>query len=760
MTGGAPTPGASPRTPGVLETLEFPAALERVAAHAAGPLGAARVTHRLPSTDPGTIRDALAQVAELAALLLTDDGIRAEPVPDIAAALELLGVPGSALEGPALVGVGRALAGARLVAAELARLESDAPRTAALRVKLPPRALEQRLGGSLDGDGQLLDGASRGLAQARRSVREARARLVQKLEAMLAALDPADRAPDAAVTVREGRYVIPVRSTARARIGGIVHDESATRATVFVEPPEVIELGNALRAAEAAEQREVLQVLRDLTELLRPEREAIAAAWEMCIAFDDLCARARYAAEVYGFAPSIGTGALEIRGGRHPLLVPDAVPFDLVLAPDEFTVLVSGPNTGGKTVLIKAVGLLVLMAQSGIIPPIGPQSVLPVFTDVFADIGDRQSIAASLSTFSAHVAVLRDILDRAGAGSLILLDEIGSGTDPAEGGALATAVLQTLTRRRAVTLATTHLGALKQLAADTVGIVNASLQFDAETLTPTYRLLKGVPGRSYGLAIARRLGVAAPVLEIAERAVPRAERSLDALLASVEARARDLEARAHELAARDSALRADAERVETRATEVAAREQDVKTRASGLERQAREQARAYLLEARRKVEEALGRARAAVDEATAREARRLLERAIEETAEDEAAGDAREKAREGWMSLDELKRARKPSTNLHRPPPPSTVHAPSVDAASELSLIGLRVSEAEPLLAKALDDAVSADLPYLRVIHGKGTGALRHFVHERLAADSRVKRFGFAPPNQGGHGVTIVEFRA
>src|SRR2546425_7543794 len=475
---------------------------------------------------------------------------------------------------------------------------------------------------------------------------------------MLAALDPTDRAPDAAVTVREGRYVIPVRSTARARIGGIVHDESATRATVFLEPPEVIELGNALRAAEVAEQREVLQVLRELTELLRPHRDAIAAAWEMCIAFDDLCARARYAVEVNGFAPAIGTGPLEIRNGRHPLLVGGevVVPFDLVLAPDECTVLVSGPNTGGKTVLIKAVGLLALMAQSGIIPPIGPQSTLPVFTGVFADIGDRQSIAASLSTFSAHVAALRDILetDGAGAGSLVLLDEIGSGTDPAEGGALATAVLQTLTRRRAVTLATTHLGALKQLAAETVGIVNASLQFDADTLTPTYRLLKGVPGRSYGLAIARRLGIAGDVLEIAERAMPKAERELDALLATVEARARQLDAQEQQLAGRDQSMRADAERLDARAAELAAREREVKARAQSLEREAREQARAYLLEARKKVEEALGQARAAVDEATAREARRLVEQAIDETAGD-AAG---EKTREGWMSLEELKRAR------------------------------------------------------------------------------------------------------
>src|SRR6266566_5238652 len=259
-------------------------------------------------------------------------------------------------------------------------------------------------------------------------------------------------------------------------------------------PREIIELVNELRAAEAAEQREVLRVLRELTDLLRPQRDTIAAAWEMCIAFDELCARARYAVEVNGFVPEIG-GQLKIKSGRHPLLS-FAVPFDLELAPDEFTILVSGPNTGGKTVLIKAVGLLSLLAQSGIVPPIGPHSSLPVFTEAFADIGDRQSIAASLSTFSAHVAALRAILDGAGAGSLVLLDEIGSGTDPAEGGALAAATLKALTRRKAITLATTHLGALKQLAAETVGIVNASLQFDAETLTPTYRLLKGVPGRS------------------------------------------------------------------------------------------------------------------------------------------------------------------------------------------------------------------------------------------------------------------------
>ena len=345
-----------------------------MAAHAAGPLGAARVTSRTPSTDAATIRAGLAQVAELAALLLHDDGIRAEPVADIAPTLELLGVPGSALEGLALSELTVALAAARVTAGDLKRLADGAPRTAALRVEPPPKELEVRLGKAIGPDGAVLDGASKDLARARAQVREARQRLIKKLESMLGSLDPTERAPDAAVTVRGGRYVIPIRSTARSHVGGIVHDESATRATLFVEPPEVIELGNELRAAESAEQREVLHVLRELTDLLRPHRDGIAAAWEMCIAFDDLCARGRYAVEANGFVPVIGEGPLKIRAGRHPLLGTDAVPFDLDLAPDEFTVLVSGPNTGGKTVLIKAVGLLCLLAQSGVIPPIGPQS--------------------------------------------------------------------------------------------------------------------------------------------------------------------------------------------------------------------------------------------------------------------------------------------------------------------------------------------------------------------------------------------------
>jgi DNA mismatch repair protein MutS2 len=481
------------------------------------------------------------------------------------------------------------------------------------------------------------------------------------------------------------------------------------------------------------------------------------------------------------------------------------VAFDLELASDEWTVLISGPNTGGKTVLIKAVGLLSLLAQSGVIPPIGPLSRLPVFHGIFADIGDRQSIAASLSTFSAHVAALRDVLANADGESLVLLDEIGSGTDPAEGAALAAATLRSLTRRRAVTLATTHLGALKRLASETVGIVNASLQFDAETLTPTYRLLKGVPGRSYGLAIARRLGVPGDVLADAERAVPDAERALDALLADVEARARALDERERAQADADAAARQDRTRIENRATALAERERTLSGRERTQDARAREQARAYLLEARKTVEAALGQARAAVDEATAREARRQLEqaiaagnRALEEVREEGSAPGNRDALVEVGsrvrtpvgsvgkvvelrdddraavevgsvrivLDVADLRVVEQSADAPRREirstgPERSAERRPTDDVAgTEISLRGLRADAAEAELTRALDAAVLIDLPYLRIIHGKGTGALREMVQRVLDGDPRVARWGFAPPNQGGAGVTVVEFRA
>jgi DNA mismatch repair protein MutS2 len=809
----AGTPFALPGEQSVdaLRDLEFEAVLAVVAAYAVGPLGAARVRARWPSGDVAWIREELATVAEARGVLGGDPGLAAEPVPDLTPALRRLRVAGSYLEATALVEILRVLVAARSVAAQLRRLEPVAPRVARLVAPPPEKELERRLERSVSPAGEILDTASPALASARSDLQSARTRLIQRLEAILRRIEPGE----GSVTVRNGRYVIPVPRDLRGRPDGIIHDESASGATLFIEPAQTIELGNALRSAEAQAEREALQVLRDLTELLRPQVQPLQAAFEMCVAVDDLAARARYAAAVDGHLPAVvpAPAPLVLLNARHPLLLAalpegprippsqgSVVPFDLDLSGAERTILLSGPNTGGKTVLLKAVGLVAALAQSGILPPVGPGTALPVFHRFYADIGDRQSIAASLSTFSAHVGVLRRILAEADDATLVLLDEVGSGTDPAEGAALASAALGSLTRRGAITLATTHLGSLKQLAARSEGVVNASLQFDAATLTPTYRLLKGVPGRSYGLAIARRLGVPEDVLAEAEAQVPAAEKSLDALLAAVEARARDLAE--GEAALTERSIEADSlsARLAVQADSQAEREAELNRRAREAERTARAQAKAFLLEARQRVEQAIGLARAAVDEVTAREARRLVEEGVRAEAEALEEGGRTDGRTEGQgttpapgsrvrlesggvgelleIRSDGKARVRVGSVAVlvpvdrvvavgHDSRTSAPVHsrsAPSVGPSDrpstplEIDLRGLTGDEAEQALLPALDAAILAENPFLRIIHGKGTGVVRERVRAVLAGDRRVRRFEFAASNQGGTGVTIAEF--
>ena len=775
-----------------LEALEFGAVLSVIAERAAGPLGRASVLARRPELDPAAVRDQLARVEELARLVRGSRGVVAEAVPELARPLARVRIPGSVLDGAELVAVRRTLTAARLVTAEIRRVAIDAPLLASLELPPPEKALERRLEQSLDDDGGVRDTASPGLAAARSDIRTARDRLVQRLEALLRGVGG-----EGGVTLREGRYVIPVPRDLRNRPDGIIHGESASGATLYIEPTAVIALGNALREAESRALREELKVLRDLSDLLRPAVPELRALHAMCVTVDDLSARAKWAVETDGHAPQISGAPAElvIVDGRHPLLLAQGqpvVPFDLTLQGGEKCILLSGPNTGGKSVLLKAVGLHVALAQSGIVPPVGPGSGLPVFSRLFADIGDRQSIAASLSTFSAHLAQLRIILDEADDTSLILLDEVGSGTDPAEGAALAGAALQALTRRGAVTLATTHLGALKRLATSTPGIVNASLQFDAATLRPTYRLIKGVPGRSYGIAIARRLGLREDVLAEAEAQVPDAERSLDALLAAVEQRERDQMLRERELAEHLVEAEGRAAALASQAESQAIRESALKKREKDAERSAREQARQFLLDARETVEAAIAKASAEGD--GAREARR----AVEEAAAAEAAAlkqlDAEAARRSGGAGggLEPGQRVRLASgttgevfevrtdgrivvrvgslklvvdaaslTPISGPAPKKQAIAerdPTEIASYELDLRGLTGDEAEQVTIAALDAAVLSEQPYLRIIHGKGTGVVRERVHQLLKRDRRVKTYGFAPSNQGGSGATVAEF--
>ncbi len=780
-------------TAAVLAELEFTAALETVARLAVSDLGSASVRRRVPLRDLEWIEAELATAAELQRLLDSGDSFRPQAVQDVASVVEKLAIEGTVLEPAELNAVGSAIEGMHAVRGSLLRIAPDAPCVAALAEDVAPAELAAAIARSLDPDGRVKDEASPELARARRRVRETRSRLVAFLERQLRQYG--SESSGAEVTVKGGRYVIPVRRDYRNRVRGIVHEESSSGATLFVEPPEAVELGNELNSWMAQESRAELAVLRELTGRLRPHCRELASGLLMCQRVDDAYARARYAVEMDATIPTMVEPPAEliVFRGVHPLLRAESsqpVPFDLQLGCNERTMLVSGPNAGGKTVLLKAMGLLSAFAQSGIIPPVGPGTVLPVFHQFFVDIGDHQSIAASLSTFSAHVAEIKRVLVAADSRCLVLLDEIGGGTDPVEGAALAGATLLSLNDRGSTTIATTHLSDLKDLAARTPGIVNGSLQFDMETLAPTYRFIRDQPGRSFGLAIARRLELPLEVLERAEALLPEQARSLDAILADLERKEAELSRQAEQLAAEAARLERLLRDNAAVSESLEGREQRLREQELQLEREGREQARQFLLQARRRVEEALGLARTAVTETEAKQARRLVEAGV--TEEGEALKQLEQLVKQGWrvrarggqgergergeqaVESTGIRADHQTRGKVHNLPPSTsgsvsasplpdrsrmTLHQPEVPAAaSEIDIRGMTGDEAEAALTLALDDAVADDLPWLRIIHGKGTGVLRARVGEVLQRDGRVRRFALAPAEQGGSGVTLVEF--
>ena len=791
-----------------LSVIELPRALDVVAGHATADLGAARVRALTPTTDRGWLDREHARVAAMRAAIQGDEPWRPDPIPDLNAALTRLRVIDSVWNGAELNAAATLLHSARRTQTRL----RDPKRPAIVRALLAPLidvlisapALEERIGRTILDDGTVKDDASAALRRIRRELRAAQGELIRILERVMERLDPQHRVSDMSVTMRNGRFVIPVRRGGSAIAGGIVHDTSASGATVFVEPPAAIEFGNRMRELESDEIEEVERILLELTDELRPRRDEIIASLDALVELDSLFARARFA-ETFGCSSATLVPAREgfdIRNGRHPLLLAqgaDVVPFDLAMDPTERTLLVSGPNTGGKTVLLKATGLLSALAQCGIPAPVGPESRIAIFDDAFADVGDEQSIEASLSTFSAHLKNLAEILRLATPDSLVLIDELGSGTDPIEGAALGWAILEELTARGTLTIATTHLGTLKELAGQVSGVVNASLQFDAVALAPTYRLIKGIPGRSYGISIARRLRLPDHVVSRAEERLPQHERDIAALI-------EQLERREEELTTREREANTILDDARARIADVAKRERNVRERERVAERESRQDARRYLLDARaeidRMIKDLKSRGAEAIDEA-GREARQRaeqlaaaqgeqLDRLEREEAKVRRAATTPAKGRDTTVSVGdsvevgqlggkvgrvlELRdddavvavgaiKLTVPRTSLARTEQPAadapaiwTGDLPEVHVPTEIDLRGMRPDEAEATVMQALDAAVRADLRSLRIIHGKGTGALRDRVGEMLRKDTRVKAFRLGAWNEGGAGVTLAEF--
>ncbi len=792
-----------------LRVLEFPAALDVVARRATSELGKAAVRALEPRSDRGWLIRELARVDATMSLVERTDGWAIPAMPELRLELKRLSKPGSFWDERTL------LDGARLLRSSAATHEALDPHMEelpALRpmtdrlVRLDDRAeaIEQ----AIDEGGEVRDSASPELRRIRRELRAQRSTIVERLERFMASLPDGHRVEDASVSVRDGRYVVPVRREGRKQVGGIVHDESATGATLFVEPPLALDLMNRVRELEIAETREVRRILEELTGSLRPHAEAMADALDALVALDSLYARARYALEHNAVCPALSEDDrdYEVVAGRHPVLLESdraVVPFDLHLEPGERTLVVSGPNTGGKTVLLKGIGLISLMTQAGIVPPVARGSRLPVFDDVFADIGDEQSIEASLSTFSAHLGNLKEIVADAGGRALVLIDEIGSGTDPAEGAALARSILVELTGRDTLTVASSHLGQLKLLAGDVGGVVNASLQFDAQELRPTYRLLKGVPGRSYGLAIARRLGFRDSVIDRAEDYLPKGERDVSQLIAELESKERELSESVNDVARERAAAaeaRGDADALRA---ELESRQREVRRREQDAERRSRQQARDLLLNARQEVEQAIADLRAVVErggdaaafEEAAKEARRRVEQAA--TRQAERAPDAPEADRpppalepgasvrvaatgargtvvevrddratveiKGLrldMKAADLEPTAEPEKQEKDPRTGRSVggwRGPAVRASTEVHLRGLRAEEVATTLHPALDAAIQAGLPSLTIVHGKGAGILRDVVAELLDRDPRVHSYRPGEIGEGGSGVTVVE---
>jgi len=825
-----------------LGILEFPRLLAHVAGKAHSAPGAAAVRARAPSTDRDAIAAEHQRVNAMRSMLQSDLQWPSEAIPDLEQSLNRLRIDGLTWSALELIQCAILLRSSRRQREAL----RDPRRPAVVKGILQGvgadlvelRAQEDAIHRAVADDGTVKDDASAALRRVRKDLRRTEGELVKLLEREMSKLESHHQVADLSVTIRNGRWVMPVRRGARGYVGGIVHDSSGTGETIFVEPPAAVEFGNRVRELEAEEQREVEAVLRELSESLRPFHAAMMLAYRALVALDSLYARARYAidaacGQITFHATEHGFNLVD---ARHPLLLARGVivvPFALAMTAAERTLLVSGPNTGGKTVLLKALGLIAAMAQSGIPAPVGPESRLPVFDDMFADVGDEQSIEASLSTFSAHVKNLGEILRSATSDSLVLIDELGSGTDPAEGAALGGAILEELTRRGTLTLATTHLGQLKLLATEVQGVVNASLQFDSVQLAPTYRLLKGVPGRSYGLSIARRLLLPEDVLNNAENRLPKGERDVAMLLA-------DLELREASLADRESLIAREADKTRARMATVTDREIKVRARESEIERMAREESRKYLLEARAEVERVISSVRAeagaaasaaasaeAMEQAT-RAARRAIEEAaaaqgvavekvVDKAKRDAARSAAKCKRQQLTSTADEIADAaaafteRKPKasaplaagdsvlvgtlqnklgrivsvrgkearvavgsltisvpvatlTRTAAPPPPAVRislmgDTPDLDAKTEIDVRGMRVDEADDFVLTALDAAIAADLHQLRIIHGKGTGALRARITEMLRKDTRVAGVRMGAWNEGGAGATVAELR-
>jgi len=774
-----------------LRILEFAKIRERIASRTVTRAGRELAEALLPSGDVETVRAALAETVE--AEELTRDGeVPLRGTHDVRDMVQRAFI-GSVLGPEELLGLRDTLAAIRRCKGYVHTRRDRVPGLGELaRTMATFEPLEEAIGQVIAGDGSIPDGASRELARIRREQRAMQSRVREKLEDLLRG-PQARMLQDPLITTRGDRYVVPVRAEHKGHFPGVLHDQSSSGATAFMEPLAVIPLGNRLRELQIEERDEVQRLLAALSAQAGAQADPIRWAYEALGRIDFAVAKALLAASMRGVPPAIrADGALRFMEARHPLLSGEVVPIDVWLGGEFTSLVITGPNTGGKTVTLKTVGLLTLMAQSGLYLPAAAGSEAAVFAQVFADIGDEQSIEQSLSTFSSHMGAIVGILRQLRGSALVLLDEIGAGTDPTEGVALARALIEHLHHRGARTVVTTHYSELKTLAYTHPGIQNASVEFDTETLRPTYRLLIGLPGRSNALTIAARLGLDPAVVEQARGFVGTQAVEIDRVLSDIEA-----DRRAYEVELGEAArARAEAEATRARLDSELARLRAERQKIVG---RLRDEAETLLGRARREIEAIIDALKSASAHDAAREARGRLRALAEsltapEPEEDAPApepGEALEAVHPGQRVF--IRSLRRTGTvvavpeargdievetggmrvkvgldGLRAAAPDASVEAAErprggreIDAGEpvplSLSLRGLRVDEALISLDKYLDDAFVARYRHVTVVHGKGTGALRRAVHEFLSHHPHVRSFRLGERGEGESGATVVE---
>jgi DNA mismatch repair protein MutS2 len=778
--------------------LEFPLVRARLAEATSFP-PARRLAEALePSDDPVVVARGLDETDQARSLLIERAGVGVGAARDIGPAIERA-VRGGRLEPVQFIEIAETLDATARLATALADERRPLLRDLGRELHALP-ALRSTLSRSFDPVGELLDTASPRLGGLRAAVRVAYDRLRRRLDALVGS-ELGSSLQEPIVTLRNGRYVVPVKAEARSRVKGIVHDASGSGQTLFIEPLVVVELGNAWREAQVAEAEEVARILDELSAFVAANGPALRETLEALARFDLWVAKASLAADMDGVrAETADHPQVILLSARHPGLTGRVVPVDIRLGDGYQALVVTGPNTGGKTVTLRTLGLLSLMHQAGLHIPAAAGSRLPVWRDVFADIGDEQSIAQSLSTFSGHLRSIIRIVAEAGPGTLVLLDELGAGTDPTEGSALAQALLDHFIRAGALVAATTHYAELKAYAHTTPGASNASVEFDLETLSPTYRLSIGLPGGSQAFAIAERLGLPEAIVGDARSRLSEAQRSFEATLAAIKATegqtSESLDrARAAELRATEALRSADEERRRAR------RERDEVVRAAHAEAERVLTALREEVDATRRTLERETLTEQSLDAAVERAAATVTGLPDTDDGPVEPApppdeprtwqvGERAHSRSGGWegrisaldrggqratleaggmrvtVDLDDLVPALMTPTGSGgrgsaEPALTSNEAALRLDrarsVASSLDLRGARVDEALDALARYLDDAALAGLDKAIIIHGQGTGALRDAVRHQAADHPLVRSVRPGQRGEGGDGATIVE---